>query len=236
MTHGQNPEMAVSMTVPQKQDACPPVKEITRTRREREKLRRRETIISAATALFYEKGFTATTMEEIAAVAEVSKGTLYLYFGSKDELYISIILEGFEMIDIQLGDISASGADLFTRGRAMFMAFVEFCLEHREYFRVTQYMMSETARANIPAELVEGLSGYTVNLLGHVADLVAEGKESGVLRGDVDPYAFAVIAWRTATGLLDLAMVDDETGLAGGSYTELFGQAFDLLLGGAMNR
>lgn len=210
--------------------------EITRSRRERERLQRREAIITAAKKLFYEKGHQATTMVDVAAAAELSKGTLYLYFSSKDELYITIILEGFSVIDKRLEEISASNMDLFARGRAMFMTFVDFCMCNREYFRVTQYFLNETARRNLPDELVESVSGYTTKLLGYVADIVRDGIEAGLLREDVDPLAFAVIAWRAATGLLDLAVVNDTTGLAGGEYAELFERAFDLLLGGAMKK
>lgn len=224
------------MAVSQEQKARPPVKEIARSRREREKLQRRETIINAAKELFYENGYQATTMEDIAAAAEVSKGTLYLYFSSKDELYVSIILEGFQIIDKRLGEIGASDIDLVEKGRSMFMAFVEFCLENREYFRMTQYILSETARRNLTPELVEGLSNYTTGLLGHIAGLVSEGQETGLIKKDVDPLAFAVIAWRTATGLLDLAVVDDATGRAGGEYTELFERAYVLLSSGAMKK
>lgn len=224
------------MAVSQKQKARPPIKEITQSRREREKLQRRETIINAAKELFYEKGYQSTTMVDIAAAAELSKGTLYLYFSGKDELYVTIILEGFKIIDDRLKEISASEMELVTMGRSMFMTFVEFCLDNREYFRVTQYFLSETARQNLPDELVDGVSSYTTSLLGYVADLVRDGIKSGRLRKDVDPLAFAVIAWRTATGLLDLALINDATGLAGGEYAELFERAFDLLLGGAMKR
>ncbi len=224
------------MAQPQTKKAEPPSDSITLTRREREKAARRDTILEAAKDLFYQKGFPDTTMEEIAAAAEVSKGTLYLYFSSKDELYVSIILEGFQIIDGKLEEISATKGDLVEKGRSMFMTFVEFCLENREYFRITQYFLSETARRNLPAALIEGLSTYTTGLLGYVADLVAEGKTAGIIRDDVDPYTFAVIAWRTATGILDLAVIEDETGLAGGEYLDLFEQAFDFLLGGAMER
>lgn len=225
------------MAVSQKSAARSRVKDIARSRREREKLQRRETIISAAKELFYENGYQTTTMEDIAAAAEVSKGTLYLYFDSKDELYISVVLEGFQIIDEKLAEITASDADLVEKGRSMFMAFVEFCLENPEYFRTTQYFLTETARQNLPAELVQRLSGLTTGLLGHVAALIADGQEKGLLNKDVEPQVFAVIAWRTATGLLDLALVNDTSGQVGvGDYRELFEQAFGLLSAGLMKQ
>ena len=52
---------------------------------------RRGEILAAATRVFGEKGFEATKMEEIALAAGVAKGTLYLYFESKDEIYVTTV-------------------------------------------------------------------------------------------------------------------------------------------------
>ena len=52
-------------------------------RKEREKEHRRDEILNAAQKVFFEKGLQSATMDEIAEAAELSKGTLYLYYGSK---------------------------------------------------------------------------------------------------------------------------------------------------------
>jgi AcrR family transcriptional regulator len=54
--------------------------------RERKKQRTRETIVDVALALFAERGYQQTTVAEIADAAEVSKGTLFVYFPSKEEI------------------------------------------------------------------------------------------------------------------------------------------------------
>ncbi|WP_028579601.1 TetR/AcrR family transcriptional regulator [Desulfogranum japonicum] len=56
---------------------------------------RRATLIEAAGKLFVEQGYEATTMDEIAAAANVAKGTLYHYFSNKAEL-LQVLREGFE--------------------------------------------------------------------------------------------------------------------------------------------
>jgi AcrR family transcriptional regulator len=61
------------------------------TARQRRKDARPSELLDAALDLFVEKGFTATRSEEVAARAGVSKGTLYLYFPSKEDLLTAVI-------------------------------------------------------------------------------------------------------------------------------------------------
>ncbi|NTV09643.1 MAG: TetR/AcrR family transcriptional regulator [Zoogloea sp.] len=63
-------------------------------RHRRRKDARPSELTAAALALFVEKGFAATRLEEVAARAGVSKGTLYLYFDSKEALFKAVIQEG----------------------------------------------------------------------------------------------------------------------------------------------
>lgn len=63
------------------------------TKRERRKEARPGELLDAALALFVEKGFAATRVEEVAARAGVSKGTLFLYFPSKEELFKAVVRE-----------------------------------------------------------------------------------------------------------------------------------------------
>ncbi|NJK86044.1 MAG: helix-turn-helix transcriptional regulator [Bacteroidales bacterium] len=67
-------------------------------RKEREKEQRRSDIVDAAEKIFFKKGFEYATMDEIAEQAELSKGTLYLYFKSKEELLYAIHLRAMKII------------------------------------------------------------------------------------------------------------------------------------------
>jgi TetR/AcrR family transcriptional regulator len=62
-------------------------------RRERRKEARPGELLDAALDLFVEKGFAATRSEEVAARAGVSKGTLFLYFPTKEELFKAVVRE-----------------------------------------------------------------------------------------------------------------------------------------------
>jgi AcrR family transcriptional regulator len=60
----------------------------------RRKQARPAELLSAALELFVERGFAATRLEDVARRAGVSKGTLYLYFDSKDDLFKAVVREG----------------------------------------------------------------------------------------------------------------------------------------------
>jgi AcrR family transcriptional regulator len=69
-----------------------PVKEPRWSRR---KEARPEEITAAALELFSERGYATTRLEDVAARAGVSKGTLYLYFANKEDLFKAVLREGF---------------------------------------------------------------------------------------------------------------------------------------------
>jgi AcrR family transcriptional regulator len=60
----------------------------------RRKEARPEEITAAALELFVERGYAATRLEDVAGRAGVSKGTLYLYFANKEELFKAVVREG----------------------------------------------------------------------------------------------------------------------------------------------
>lgn len=68
-----------------------PAQEDAQAKRERRKEARPGELLEAALDLFVEKGFAATRAEEVAARAGVSKGTLFLYFPSKEELFKAVV-------------------------------------------------------------------------------------------------------------------------------------------------
>src|ERR1700675_2358187 len=60
----------------------------------RRKHARPEEITAAALELFVERGYAGTRLDDVAARAGISKGTLYLYFENKEELFKAVVREG----------------------------------------------------------------------------------------------------------------------------------------------
>ncbi len=91
------------------------------SQRQRRKEARPQELLEAALTLFVEKGFAATRSEEVAHAAGVSKGTLYLYYPSKEELFKAVvrtnlsalIAEGEELVERHEGSTSELLVRLF---------------------------------------------------------------------------------------------------------------------------
>lgn len=80
------------------------------SRREKRKLRLREEILDVALELFAEKDFYTVTMQEVASRAEVGVGTLYNFFGSKEDLYEHLVLEHAHNLITALRKVLGEGA------------------------------------------------------------------------------------------------------------------------------
>lgn len=72
-------------------------------RRAKEKDAKRRAILRAAIRCFAKSGYDATSLDDVARLAEVAKGTLYLYFPSKADLFATLLLEqGFDVFEREL--------------------------------------------------------------------------------------------------------------------------------------
>ena len=106
-------------------------------RKSREQRTRREAVLRAARKLFLQKGFANTSMDEMAAEAEVAEGTLYLYFRSKDEItytLVSPILEDFLQRIHSFASDPREPADAALRRMAKCVA--ETYFEESEMFKI----------------------------------------------------------------------------------------------------
>jgi AcrR family transcriptional regulator len=80
-------------------------------RKEREKEVRRQQILVAAKKVITHKGFAKATVEEIAKEAEISPGTIYLYFKNKEELFSALALRALDFLNLRMDDIAGVAAE-----------------------------------------------------------------------------------------------------------------------------
>ena len=208
----------------------------TLSRRERERQQRRNDIIAAAEELFSEKGFKGTTMQEISERVELSKGTVYLYFKSKEELYLSVCIKGVAGFgeDLEAATVDAQSPEEGIK--AVCLAYIKHSLAQPTIFRVLRDTFIENVRQNLHASTIEEISGIIRNWLEYEGGLVQESIDAGIFRKDLDAYGFSLTVWRMSTGLIELALLKEPGVIDHKRLNRIFEQSIDLLIEGAKAR
>ena len=202
------------------------------SRRETKKLRHRNAILAAAEELFSDKGFEGTTMQEVSEKAGLSKGAVYLYFKSKDELYLSVCLQGIAGFGESLEAARAHVKGVEAGVKAVYLAYIKHSLEEPAVFRVLRDTFIEQIRQNLSRSTIETVSNTIKGWLENESRLLQEGIDAGVFRTEIDPYAFSVLVWRTGTGLIELALLQDPIVISKGELDPLFEKSIEVLIEG----
>lgn len=106
------------------------------SRKEREKLFRKQEILSAAIKVFAKKGFEHSTMDEIAELAEFGKGTIYNYFENKRDIYLAIIENAFMDYLRSVDEISKVSKSFKEFISIITKRFLEYGINNKEVFAI----------------------------------------------------------------------------------------------------
>lgn len=164
-------------------------------------------ILDAARKVFARKGFEQTTVDDIAASAHVAKGTIYLYFRSKRQIYFEALKEGVLALhaesDRRLDTCSTTAEKI----RAFVRTRVEYFEENGDFFRI---YYSEFAKFFMPpAPAPEGLRELYLRQAKRLEFLLEEAVNKGEIR--------KVCAHSTALRIYDLTVGLVAQRLLGGS-------------------
>ncbi len=173
-------------------------------RKEREKLMRRDTIVRAAEAVFFEKGLRAATLEEVAERAEVSKGTIYLYFSSKEDLYCSLMTRGLRLLLGAFHDAGPEDREPVEALTRLGNAYLQFSLEQSYLFRMLSVLETPSVSEKVSHGVFSELEEASDNVLGYVATFVQKGIDDGTFRADIPAHEAVVLFWVSLSGVLNL--------------------------------
>jgi AcrR family transcriptional regulator len=183
-------------------------------RKQRERERRRQQIIVAAKRVFSEKGYSKSTMEDIAREAELSPGTLYLYFKNKDELYASLSLRILQYLNIRLEDVKKEkDVEPHKKIAAIKEALFDvYQFDPMILINMFHLQSSETLK-NLSSPLLENITELSRNSLTILAAIFKD--ETGQDRyASHHPTAIADIVWSLFTGVVlweeSKRMIDNE--------------------------
>jgi AcrR family transcriptional regulator len=151
----------------------------TETRRRR-KAERPQEILEAAFVEFSRNGYAATTLDQIAEQAGVTKGTIYVYFENKEHLFISMVREitkgATEIVHGMFESHDGSTADLL---RAQFSFIYQHIVEDKRRREVVRMLIAEAPR------FPELTDRYHEEILRPCLDMLKAAIQRGVDRGEI---------------------------------------------------
>lgn len=173
-------------------------------RRKRERENRKTAILRAARRLFFEKGFKAVTVESIARKAELSKGSIYLYFNSKEEIYAHILLSDIDKFHDRISDLLQN--PLNASGMLIRLAniYVDFFLNDRELFRILMTFMLHTSDMNLPEDLNNHIIKTTNKTINIIEDVFKYGIEQGEFPATLNIHQSRNLIWGLLNGVISL--------------------------------
>ena len=171
-------------------------------RKEREKERRRQQIIIAAKRIFSAKGFNKATMEDIAEEAEISPGTIYIYFKNKDELYASLSIRILQHLNIRLEHVKNQN-DVNVEQRIATLKDALYDIYNLDPLILINlfHLQSSESLKNLSFGLLSEIKRLSQDSLKIMADIFSEGISNGVFI-KTNPNALADIFWALFSGVI----------------------------------
>jgi AcrR family transcriptional regulator len=183
-------------------------------RRERDKQQRRDSIVDAAERFFFSKGFPTTTIDEIAEAAELSKGTIYLYFKNKEELYVAIVQRGMHFLTDLFREAIAKSPTGKEKVRAIGQALLTFYERHPHHFKALFYQ-HDNPSCPVPdvdrgGPLIKALIHDREELYAFSVEAIRSGIADGSIRPDVDPVKATIVFVSMILGLVRMVAVEEK--------------------------
>ncbi len=170
-------------------------------RRQREKEARRLEILEAAREVFSKKGLNSAKMTEIASQAELSIGTLYLYFKSKEDLHTSLSIEILKRLDRKIHEVVALEIGVEEKIEKYLQTFIEVYEYDPDIFINLFHLQSGETLKTISKELLSQITKYSGRAHSAMVNVIKQGISEGIYM-DKNPVALADILWSSYSGIV----------------------------------
>ncbi len=151
-------------------------------------------IFETSMKLFAQKGYDATSIEEITAMVGVAKGTLYYHFSSKEEIFNFLVEEGMKLlrnsIDIKISKLDNSIDKL----RAVILIQIKIIAKYEDFMTIVLSQIWGNEPRNIMCK------NYVVEYIKQIEELIKEGMEKGeIIQGDPEILASGIFGLTCAS-------------------------------------
>src|SRR5689334_16484560 len=161
---------------------------------------RRRAILEAARAVFARQGYADTVVEDIAAQAGIAKGTLYLYFPSKEQIYLAALLEQARQLDADSAAAMNAAGSWKDKLAAYLQVRMRYCNCQGDFLRI--YMHEFRGMSMIGKPLTAEFIHLVQRGEGQLAQMFAAAAARGEIR-PVDPELAAITVSDITRGLME---------------------------------
>jgi AcrR family transcriptional regulator len=172
-------------------------------RKQQERQARRRRIQRAAREVFAERGYAKTSIEQIARQASLSVGAIYLYFRSKEDLYVSLLEDTLQVFDAELTQ-ARTRTEVGGRLRAAWTVLTAWTGADVEGTRILRLLAQPAVKAQLSDEVVQAVGQGIGRVREHLASCIADGIHAGTYRA-VNAGEVADLLWSLFIGALDAA-------------------------------
>jgi len=171
-------------------------------RKQRERESRRSLILSTAKRLFFRDGFQSVTVEKIAREAELAKGSIYLHFRSKEEIYTQILLKEIDAFYQRVAFLEAPEASASKRLRQFSRIYLDLFWHDRELFRIMMNFQLYPDRLTLPEALNAQLRQSMKKNIALIARIFEQGIVAGEFAAGSPPFLCRNAYWGLLNGII----------------------------------
>lgn len=176
-------------------------------RKEREKKQRRKAILEAAEKVFFSKGVEEATMDDVAKAAELSKGTLYLYYKNKEDLLHAIVNNGLDILYKMFEKAVKKEKKGIDKILAVGKAYCEFYRKETDYYKIILHQEPNGLIDDCVDEAnpcVQESKEKGNRIFTFMREVVEIGIKDGSIRPDLDPMMAAIVLWGHSSGIMHI--------------------------------
>jgi AcrR family transcriptional regulator len=161
----------------------------------------KDAIILESIKLFLAKGFRGTSVKEITEAAGVSRGAVYWYFKSKDEILESIFRKfDAEYLEGAIKAVADCDGNFVAKYRAFHKFATEFARENKDLSLVFNTLLNEIVGTNMEAERV--VKTIYEKYRRFIAGMLEDGKRDGSVKKELDSALYAHVIIASHSGML----------------------------------
>ena len=173
-------------------------------RKAREKKQRRMDIILAAERVFFSRGYDKATMDDVAGEAELSKGTLYLYFKSKEDLHMALAIKAIGLMNSMTEKVRKLKKNGLEKLVSLGWAFIDFSKKYPDHMKSILYLEGmDLKKISLSMKDLRDLI-YLGSPVALVMEFIQQGIEENLIRNDIPPEVIAHTLWMQMLGVIQI--------------------------------